>query len=193
MAFELPNLPYAYDALAPNISKETLEFHHDKHHAAYVNKLNELTKGTSQEKESLQQIIKSASGALFNQAGQHFNHSFYWKSMAPKAGGEAKGAIADAIKKSFGDFAAFKKQFSDAAAGHFGSGWAWLIRDKEGSLKVTATHDADTPIKHGDHPLLTCDVWEHAYYIDYRNARPKYIEAFWNVVNWDFVNQNLGK
>ena len=193
MAFEIPNLPYAYDALAPNISKETLEFHHDKHHAAYVNKLNELTKGTPQEKESLEQIIKSASGALFNQAGQHFNHSFYWKSMAPKAGGEAKGAIADAIKKSFGDFAAFKKQFSDAAAGHFGSGWAWLIRDKEGSLKVTATHDADTPIKHGDHPLLTCDVWEHAYYIDYRNARPKYIEAFWNVVNWDFVNQNLGK
>jgi len=191
MAFELPNLPYAYDALAPNISKETLEFHHDKHHAAYVNKLNELTKGTPQEKESLEQIIKSASGALFNQAGQHFNHSFYWKSMAPKAGGEAKGAIADAIKKSFGDFAAFKKQFSDAAAGHFGSGWAWLIRDKEGALKVTATHDADTPIKHGEVPLLTCDVWEHAYYIDYRNGRPKYIEAFWNVVNWDFVNQNL--
>ncbi len=191
MAFELPNLPYAYDALAPNISKETLEFHHDKHHAAYVNKLNELTKGTPQEKESLEQIIKTATGALFNQAGQHFNHSFYWKSMAPKAGGEAKGPVADAIKKSFGDFAAFKKQFSDAAGGHFGSGWAWLIRDKEGALKVIATHDADTPIKHGDVPLLTCDVWEHAYYIDYRNARPKYIEAFWNLVNWDFVNANL--
>ncbi len=191
MAFELPNLPYAYDALAPSISKETLEFHHDKHHAAYVNKLNELIKGTPQEKESLEQIIKNSSGVLFNQAGQHFNHSFYWKSMAPKAGGEAKGPIADAIKKTFGDFGAFKKQFSDAAAGHFGSGWAWLIRDKEGALKVIATHDADTPIKHGDHPLLTCDVWEHAYYIDYRNARPKYIEAFWNVVNWDFVNQNL--
>jgi len=193
MAFELPNLPYAYDALAPHISKETLEFHHDKHHAAYVNRLNELTKGTPQENESLEQIIKSASGVLFNQAGQHFNHSFYWKSLAPKAGGEAKGAIADAIKKSFGDFAAFKKQFSDTAAGHFGSGWAWLIRDKDGSLKVTGTHDADCPIKHDQHPLLTCDVWEHAYYIDYRNARPKYIEAFWNLVNWDFVNQNLGK
>ena len=191
MAFELPNLPYAYDALAPHISKETLEFHHDKHHAAYVNRLNELTKGTPQEKESLEQIIKSASGVLFNQAGQHFNHSFYWKSLAPKAGGEAKGPIADAIKKSFGDFAAFKKQFSDTAAGHFGSGWAWLIRDKDGSLKVTGTHDADCPIKHDQHPLLTCDVWEHAYYIDYRNARPKYIEAFWNLVNWDFVNQNL--
>ncbi len=191
MAFELPNLPYAYDALAPHISKETLEFHHDKHHAAYVNRLNELTKGTPQENESLEQIIKSASGVLFNQAGQHFNHSFYWKSLAPKAGGEATGPIADAIKKSFGDFAAFKKQFSDTAAGHFGSGWAWLIRDKDGSLKVTGTHDADCPIKHDQHPLLTCDVWEHAYYIDYRNARPKYIEAFWNLVNWDFVNQNL--
>jgi Fe-Mn family superoxide dismutase len=191
MAFELPNLPYAYDALAPNISKETLEFHHDKHHAAYVNRLNDLIKGTPQEKESLEQIIKTATGVLFNQAGQHFNHSFYWKCMAPKAGGEATGPVADAIKKSFGDFAAFKKQFSDVAAGHFGSGWAWLIRDKDGSLKITGTHDADTPIKHDQHPLLTCDVWEHAYYIDYRNARPKYIEAFWNVVNWDFVNQNL--
>ncbi len=191
MAFELPNLPYAYDALAPHISKETLEFHHDKHHAAYVNRLNELTKGTPQEKESVEQIIKTATGVLFNQAGQHFNHSFYWKSLAPKAGGEAKGPIADAIKKSFGDFAAFKKQFSDTAAGHFGSGWAWLIRDKDGSLKVTGTHDADCPIKHDQHPLLTCDVWEHAYYIDYRNARPKYIEAFWNLVNWDFVNSNL--
>ena len=191
MAFELPNLPYAYDALAPHISKETLEFHHDKHHAAYVNKLNELTKGTPHEKESLEQIIKSSSGTLFNQAGQHFNHSFYWKCMGPKAGGDARGPVADAIKKSFGDFASFKQKFGEAATGHFGSGWAWLIRDREGELKVIATHDADNPIKHGDHALLTCDVWEHAYYIDYRNARPKYIEAFWNVVNWDFVNQNL--
>jgi Fe-Mn family superoxide dismutase len=191
MAFELPNLPYAYDALAPHISKETLEFHHDKHHAAYVNKLNELTKGTPHEKESLEQIIKNSSGPLFNQAGQHFNHSFYWKCMAPKAGGEAKGPIADAIKKSFGDFASFKTKFSELAAGHFGSGWAWLVRDKEGALKIVGLHDADNPIKHDDHPVLTCDVWEHAYYIDYRNARPKYIEAFWNVVNWDFVNQNL--
>ena len=191
MAFELPNLPYAYDALAPHISKETLEFHHDKHHAAYVNKLNELIKGTPHEKESLEQIIKNSSGPLFNQAGQHFNHSFYWKCMAPKAGGEAKGPIADAIKKSFGDFASFKTKFSELAAGHFGSGWAWLVRDKEGALKLAGLHDADNPIKHDDHPVLTCDVWEHAYYIDYRNARPKYIEAFWNVVNWDFVNQNL--
>jgi Fe-Mn family superoxide dismutase len=191
MAFELPNLPYAYDALAPHISKETLTFHHDKHHAAYVKKLNELIAGTPHEKQSLEEIIKSSSGPLFNNAEQHFNHSFYWKCMAPKAGGEAKGPIADAIKKSFGDFASFKKKFSELAAGHFGSGWAWLFRDKEGTLRIAAMHDADTPIKYGDHPLLTCDVWEHAYYIDYRNERPKYIEAFWNTVNWDFVNQNL--
>jgi len=191
MAFELPNLPYAYDALAPHISKETLQFHHDKHHAAYVNKLNELIKGTPQDKQSLEEIINSSSGTLFNQAGQHFNHSFYWKCMAPKAGGEAKGAVADAIKKSFGDFGSFKQKFSEAAAGHFGSGWAWLIREREGTLKVIATHDADNPIKHGDQALLTCDVWEHAYYIDYRNARAKYLEAFWNLVNWDFVNQNI--
>jgi Fe-Mn family superoxide dismutase len=191
MAFELPKLPYAYDALAPHISKETLEFHHDKHHAAYVNRLNELIKGTPHENQSLEQIIKGSQGALFNQAGQHFNHSFYWKSLAPKAGGEPKGPVADAIKKSFGDFAAFKKQFSDLAAGHFGSGWAWLIRDKDGSLKVIGTHDAGTPVAQDQHPLLTCDVWEHAYYIDYRNARAKYIEAFWNLVNWDFVAQNL--
>jgi superoxide dismutase, Fe-Mn family len=193
MAFELPNLPYSYDALQPYISKETLEFHHDKHHAAYVNKLNELTKGKPEEHQSLEQIIKSSSGVLFNQAGQHWNHSFYWKCMAPKAGGEPRGAVADAIKKSFGDFGSFQKQFSELAAGHFGSGWAWLIQDKEGQLKVVGTHDADTPIKHDQHALLTCDVWEHAYYIDYRNARAKYIEAFWNTVNWSFVEQNLKK
>ncbi len=193
MAFELPNLPYPYDALAPHISRETLEFHHDKHHAAYVKKLNELIQGTPHEKESLEQVVKNSSAALFNQAGQHFNHSFYWKCMAPKAGGDAKGPIADAIKKSFGDFASFKKKFSELAEGHFGSGWAWLLRDPEGELKVVAMHDADNPLKHDDQPLLTCDVWEHAYYIDYRNARAKYIEAFWNLVNWDFVNQCFGK
>ncbi len=191
MAFELPQLPYAMDALAPYISKETLEFHHDKHHAAYVNRLNELIKGTNHERQSLEEIIRTSEGALFNQAGQHFNHSFYWKCMAPKAGGEAKGPVADAIGKAFGDFGAFKKQFSDIAAGHFGSGWAWLIRDKDGSLKVVATHDAGTPVAQGQTPLLTCDVWEHAYYIDYRNARAKYVEAFWNLINWEFVNQNL--
>ena len=189
--FELPNLPYSYDALAPHLSKETLAFHHDKHHAAYVDKLNELVKGTPHEKETLEQVVKNSSGTLFNQAGQHFNHSFYWKCMAPKAGGEAKGPIADAIKKSFGDFGSFRKKFGEAAVGHFGSGWAWLLRDPEGALRVVAMHDADNPLKHDERPLLTCDVWEHAYYIDYRNARAKYVEAFWNVVNWDFVNQNL--
>ena len=191
MAFELPNLPYAYDALAPHLSKETLEYHHDKHHAGYVKKLNELIKGTPQEHQSLEEIIKTSQGPLFNNADQHFNHSFYWKCMAPKAGGDAKGPVADAIKKSFGDFGTFKTKFSELAAGHFGSGWAWLIREKDGSVKLMATHDADSPITHGRQPLLTCDVWEHAYYIDYRNDRAKYVAAFWNLVNWDFVNQNL--
>ena len=193
MAFELPKLPYAYDALAPYISRETLEFHHDKHHEAYVKKLNELIKGNQHENQSLEQIIGSSEGTLFNQAGQHFNHSFYWKCMAPKAGGEPKGPVADAIKKAFGDFASFKKQFSELAGGQFGSGWAWLVRDtKDGALKVIGTHDAGTPVLHTNlQPLLTCDVWEHAYYIDYRNARAKYVEAFWNVVHWEFVGQNL--
>jgi Fe-Mn family superoxide dismutase len=192
MAFELPNLPYAYDALAPHISKETLEFHHDKHHAAYVNRLNELTKGTPQENESLEQIIKSASGVLFNQAGQHFNHSFYWKSLAPKAGGEAKGPIADAIKKSFGDFAAFKKQFSDTAAGHFGSGWAWLVLDAT-KLRVIKTGNGDDPLPAHLRPLLTLDVWEHAYYLDYQNRRPDYVHAVLDkLINWEFAAANLG-
>jgi Fe-Mn family superoxide dismutase len=191
MAFELPQLPYAMDALAPYISRETLEFHHGKHHAAYVNKLNELIKGTADEGKSLDDIIKSAKGGLFNQAAQHWNHSFYWKSLAPMAGGEPKGKIADAIKKAFGGFDAFKQKFTQEATGHFGSGWAWLVQAADGSLAVESTHDADTPLAHGKHAIITCDVWEHAYYIDYRNARPKYVEAFWNLVNWEFANQNL--
>ncbi len=191
MAFELPKLPYAMDALAPYLSAETLEYHHGKHHAAYVNKLNELIKGTADEGKSLDDIVKSAKGAVFNQAAQHWNHSFYWKSLAPKAGGEPKGKIADAIKKSFGGFDAFKQKFTQEATGHFGSGWAWLVQGADGSLAVESTHDADTPLAHGKHAIITCDVWEHAYYIDYRNARPKYVEAFWNLVNWEFANQNL--
>ncbi|HYA36379.1 MAG TPA: superoxide dismutase [Candidatus Binataceae bacterium] len=191
MAFELPNLPYSMDALAPYISKETLEFHHGKHHAAYVNRLNELTKGTPDENKKLEEIVKSAKGVLFNQAGQHWNHSFYWKSLAPKAGGEPKGKIADAIKKSFGGFDAFKEKFSAAATGHFGSGWAWLVQGAGGELEIVQTHDAGCPIVEGKTPILTCDVWEHAYYIDYRNARPKYVEAYWNLVNWEFANQNV--
>ncbi|HEY2486110.1 MAG TPA: superoxide dismutase [Candidatus Binataceae bacterium] len=192
MAFELPALPYAMDALKPHLSAETLEYHHGKHHAAYVNNLNNLIKGTPNESKSLEDIIKTApSGGLFNNAAQHFNHSFYWKSLAAKAGGQPKGAAADAIKSGFGSFDEFKKKFTEAATTHFGSGWAWLVRKPDGSLAIEATHDAGTPLTGGNKPILTCDVWEHAYYIDYRNARPRYIEAFWNLVNWDFANDNL--
>jgi Fe-Mn family superoxide dismutase len=192
MAFELPNLPYAMDALAPHISRETLEFHHGKHHATYVTNLNNLIKGTKFENSSLEEIIKNAGpGGLFNNAAQHFNHSFYWTSMKPRGGGQPGGQLGDAIKKAFGDFEAFKKKFTDTAITHFGSGWAWLVKNSDGSIAVEATHDADTPIAHGKKPLLTCDVWEHAYYIDYRNARAKYVEAFWNIVNWEFAESNL--
>jgi Fe-Mn family superoxide dismutase len=192
MAFELPKLPYATDALKPHMSAETLEFHHGKHHAAYVNKLNELIKGSPNEEKPLEEIIKSAGqGGLFNNAAQHYNHSFFWKCLAPKAGGQPRGPIADAIKQSFGGFEEFKKKFSDAAITHFGSGWAWLLRKSDGSLVIEAMHDAQNPLTHGAKPILTCDVWEHAYYIDYRNARPRYVEAFWNLVNWEFANQNL--
>jgi superoxide dismutase, Fe-Mn family len=192
MAFELPALPYAMDALKPHLSAETLEYHHGKHHAAYVNNLNNLIKGTPNESKSLEDIIKTApSGGLFNNAAQHFNHSFYWKSLAAKAGGAPKGAVADAIKSGFGSFDEFKKKFTEAATTHFGSGWAWVVRKSDGSLAIEATHDAGTPLTSGNKPILTCDVWEHAYYIDYRNARPRYLEAFWNLVNWDFANDNL--
>jgi len=192
MAFELPKLPYAMDALAPHISAETLEFHHGKHHATYVNNLNNLIKGGKFENAPLEQIIKEAGhGGLFNNAAQHFNHSFYWTSMKPRGGGEPGGKVGDAIKKAFGDFSEFKKKFSEAATTHFGSGWAWLVQKGDGAVEIAATNDADTPIAHGTRPLLTCDVWEHAYYIDYRNARAKYIEAWWNLVNWDFANSNL--
>jgi len=192
MAFELPNLPYATDALAPSISKETLEFHHGKHHATYVTNLNNLIKGSKFENSSLDEIMKNAgAGPLFNNAAQHYNHSFYWTSLSPRGGGEPGGKLGDALKKAFGDFDSFKKKFTDTAVTHFGSGWAWLVLGADGSLAVEATHDADTPVVHGKTPLLTCDVWEHAYYIDYRNARAKYVEAFWNIVNWDFAASNL--
>lgn len=187
MAFTLPELPYSNDALAPYISPETLEFHHGKHHKAYVDKLNGLIKDTEFEKSSLEDIIKNSQGGIFNNAAQVWNHTFYWNCMAPKAGGEPTGALAEAINKTFGSFAQFKDKFSTAAAGQFGSGWAWLVKDKTGALAVEATSNAENPMTQGKKPLLTCDVWEHAYYIDYRNARPKYIENFWNVVNWDFV------
>jgi Fe-Mn family superoxide dismutase len=192
MAFELPNLPYSMDALKPHLSAETLEYHHGKHHKAYVDKLNDLVGGTKFASATLEEIVKGAEpGTLLNNAQQHWNHSFYWKSLSPKGGGEPKGPLADAIKKTFEHFDAFKKKFSEIAAGHFGSGWAWLVRGKDGSIEVIATHDSGCPVREGQTPLITCDVWEHAYYIDYRNARPKYVDAYWKMVNWDFASANF--
>jgi len=192
MAFELPNLPYALDALAPHISKETLEFHHGKHHATYVTNLNNLVKGGKFEKMGLEEIITEAGqGGIFNNAAQHFNHSFYWNCLRPNGGGEPRGRMADAIKRACGDFETFKKKFTETAVAHFGSGWAWLVQNADGSLAIEGGHDADNPISHNKRAILTCDVWEHAYYIDYRNARAKYVEAFWNIVNWEFAESNL--
>jgi Fe-Mn family superoxide dismutase len=191
MPFTLPELPYAKDALAPHISAETLDFHHGKHHQAYVTKLNELVeKDPSLAGKSIEDLVRSASGPVFNQAAQIWNHTFYWHSMKPKGGGEPKGAVADAIKASFGSFADFKTQFTNAAIGQFGSGWAWLIKD-DTKLAISATSNAGCPVHEGKKPILTCDVWEHAYYIDYRNARAKYVDAWWNLVNWDFAAKNL--
>lgn len=192
MTHELPKLPFALDALAPNISKETLEFHYGKHHKAYVDKLNSLIPGTEFANASLEDIIKKAKGVIFNQAAQVWNHTFYWHSLSPDGGGAPKGPLADAIGKSFGSFEAFQKEFTEKAAGLFGSGWAWLVRKPDGKLEVEQTGNAGNPLTTGDKPLLTCDVWEHAYYIDYRNARPKYIEAWWKCVNWDFAGKNFG-
>jgi Fe-Mn family superoxide dismutase len=191
MKHELPQLPYAIDALAPHISKETLEFHHGKHHQTYVTNLNNLIPGTEFENLTLEEIVKKSSGPIFNNAAQIWNHTFYWHSLAPKAGGAPTGAIADAITKNFGSFEKFKEEFSKVAIGTFGSGWAWLVKAKDGSLKIVSTSNAATPLTDGVKPLLTCDVWEHAYYIDYRNARAKYVESFWNLVNWAFANANL--
>lgn len=193
MSFELPALPYEKTALAPHISAETLDYHHGKHHQAYVTNLNKLIEGTADADKSLEQIIASAKGGLFNNAAQVWNHTFYWHCLAPNAGGNPTGAIADAINQSFGSFDAFKEKFSASAAGNFGSGWTWLVKNQDGSIEIFNTDDADTPMVHDKQALLTIDVWEHAYYVDYRNARPKYIEAFWHLVNWDFVNENFAK
>ena len=191
MKHELPQLPYAIDALAPHISKETLEFHHGKHHQTYVTNLNNLIPGTEFESLTLEEIVKKSSGPIFNNAAQIWNHTFYWQSLAPKAGGAPMGAIAEAITKSFGSFEKFKEEFSKVAIGTFGSGWAWLVKTGDGALKIVSTSNAATPLTDSVKPLLTCDVWEHAYYIDYRNARAKYVESFWNLVNWEFANANL--
>jgi Fe-Mn family superoxide dismutase len=192
MAHTLPALPYAMDALAPIISKETLEFHYGKHHQAYVTNLNNLIPGTEFESASLEEIVKKSSGGIFNNAAQVWNHTFYWNSMAPNAGGEPTGKLADAIKAKWGSVAAFKEAFNKSAAGNFGSGWTWLVKKADGTLDIVNTSNAATPLTTTDVALLTCDVWEHAYYIDYRNARPKYLESFWNLVNWSFAAKNLG-
>jgi Fe-Mn family superoxide dismutase len=191
MEHKLPELPYAKDALTPGISAETIEYHYGKHHKAYVDNLNKLIPGTEFEKMSLEEIVKKASGGIFNNAAQDWNHSFYWNCLSPKAGGEPAGALANAINKNFGSFAQFKEKFSNTAVTTFGSGWAWLVKNSDGTLSIESSSNAGNPLKDGKKALLTCDVWEHAYYIDYRNARAKYIEAFWNLVNWKFVEQNL--
>jgi Fe-Mn family superoxide dismutase len=192
MQHQLPPLPYALDALQPHISKETLEFHYGKHHAAYVTNLNNLIKGTEFENASLEDIIKKSSGGIFNNAAQVWNHTFYWNSLAPKGGGQPSGAVAAAISKKWGSFDAFKEAFTKSAIGNFGSGWTWLVKKPDGSVDVVNTSNAATPLTGTDKPVLTCDVWEHAYYIDYRNRRPDYLGAFWNLVNWEFAAKNLG-
>ena len=191
MEHKLPELPYAKDALAPGISAETIEYHYGKHHKAYVDNLNKLIPGTEFEKMSLEEIVKKASGGIFNNAAQDWNHSFYWKCLSPNAGGEPNGILANAINKSFGSFSQFKEKFTNTAVTTFGSGWAWLVNNSDGTLSIESSSNAGNPLKDGKKALLTCDVWEHAYYIDYRNARAKYVEAFWNLVNWKFVEQNL--
>jgi Fe-Mn family superoxide dismutase len=192
MPFQLPELPYAMDALAPHISKETLEYHYGKHHLTYVNNLNQLLIDNPLAHESLETIIMKSEGGLFNNAAQVWNHTFYWHCLSPKGGNEPEGKLAQAIKDKFGTFQNFKEQFSKTALTTFGSGWAWLVLDHHNELAITSTSNADTPMRHQQKALLTCDVWEHAYYIDYRNARASYIDHFWNLVNWDFVQANFG-
>ncbi len=192
MAHELPALPYAKDALQPHISAETLEYHYGKHHNAYVTNLNNLIKGTDFETLSLEDIVLKSSGGIFNNAAQVWNHTFYWNCLSPNGGGEPAGTLADAINAKFVSFAAFKEEFSKCAVGTFGSGWAWLVKNADGSVELMSTSNAGTPMTSGKTALLTCDVWEHAYYIDYRNLRPKYVEAFWNLVNWEFAAAQYG-
>ena len=193
MAHKLPELPYAMNALEPHISAETLEYHYGKHHQTYVDNLNKLIPGTEFENMSLEDIIMKSSGGMFNNAAQIWNHTFYWNCLSPNGGGEPTGALADAIKSTFGSFADFKEKFSQTSITTFGSGWGWLVKNKDGSISVESTSNAGTPMTSGQTALLTCDVWEHAYYIDYRNARPKYVESFWNLVNWGFVASNFEK
>lgn len=192
MAIMLPELPYATEALKPHISPETIDFHYGKHHKTYVDNLNNLIKGTEFENMSLEEIVKKSSGGMFNNAAQIWNHTFYWHCLAPNAGGEPTGAVAEAINKNFGSFQAFKEKFTDTAVKTFGSGWAWLVLNSNGTLSIESSSNAATPLTDASKkPLLTCDVWEHAYYIDYRNSRPNYMTAFWSLVNWNFVEKNM--
>ncbi|MBQ5948429.1 MULTISPECIES: superoxide dismutase [unclassified Massilia] len=191
MEHTLPPLPYAKDALQPHISAETLEYHHGKHHQTYVTNLNNLIKGTEYENMPLEEIIKKSSGGLFNNSAQVWNHTFFWNCMTPNGAGAPSGKVADAINAKWGSFDKFKEEFNKAALGNFGSGWTWLVQKPDGSVDIVNTSNAATPLTTADKALLTADVWEHAYYIDYRNARAKFLEAFWNVANWDFANQNM--
>ena len=194
MAFTLPELPYAKSALAPHISEETLEYHYGKHHNTYVTNLNNLIPGTEFEGKSLEDIIKTSSGGVFNNAAQVWNHTFYWHSLSPNGGGAPTGAVSDAINKTWGSFDKFKEEFNKSAVGNFGSSWTWLVTKADGSLAIVNTSNAGTPItESGVTPLITVDLWEHAYYIDYRNLRPKYLEGFWSLVNWEFANKNFAK
>jgi len=190
--FSLPELPYPKNALVPHLSAETLEYHHGKHHRAYVEKLNTLVKGSPFENATLEDIIRRAEGAIFNNAAQTWNHTFFWNCMTPGARQGPGGTLAAAIDKHFASLDKFREEFSTAGVNLFGSGWVWLVRGPDGSLRIAAGGNAWNPLQAGDTPLLTCDVWEHAYYIDYRNARPKYIEAFWKLVNWPYVEQKFG-
>ncbi len=191
MEHRLPELPYAKDSLLPRISAETIEYHYGKHHKTYVDNINRLITGTEFEKMSLEEIIQKSTGSVFNNAAQTWNHTFYWNCLSPNGGGEPTGELSNAITKQFGAFTQLKEKFTNAAITLFGSGWAWLVENADGSLAVEAISNAGNPLKEEKTALLTCDVWEHAYYIDYRNARAKYVEAFWNLVNWNFVANNL--
>ena len=191
MTFTLPKLPYEMNALAPHISQETLEYHYGKHHSTYVINLNKLIENTEYAALSLEDIIKTSTGGVFNNAAQVWNHTFYWHCLSPQGGGEPVGPLADAINKTFGSFEQFKEKFTQASITTFGSGWAWLVQDASGALKIISTSNAGTPMTEGLTALMTCDVWEHAYYIDYRNARPNYLNAFWNLVNWQFIAEQF--
>jgi len=192
MAFELPPLPYEQNALEPHISAETLEYHYGKHHKTYVDKLNGLVGGTDMENKSLEEVVKAAEGGVFNNAAQIWNHTFYWHCLSPSGGGAPSGKLGEAIDAAFGSFDKFKEEFTNSAVNNFGSGWTWLVQKGDGSVAIVNTSNAGTPLTDDSvTPLLTVDVWEHAYYIDYRNARPKYMEAFWNLVNWEFAASNM--